>query len=394
MRTLWVDPEDQSFTPLAGDVDVDLAIVGAGFSGIGAAWTMRHSGASIAVLEERTVAGGASGRNAGFVLAGPAMPFDRAARVLGMGAAKEVWRFSDENNAAIARVVESEDLECDYLRRGSMSVAASEDEWRSMEECSQCLSEAGIAACLVERRHLPRPFDTKYRGGIYYSGNAEFNPGEFLRQLVRRLPDSVTLYERTQVSSLRREGERWRLEVPGGRVRASSVLLATNAYTSRILPQVPISLHRGQVLATSPLASVVVPFPMYGNRGYQYWRQEPGGRLIVGGWRDLDLDGEVGEEERLHPDIQAKLDRLCRWMVGSEPTVEYRWAGIMGFTPDQFPLVGAVPESAGLWIAAGYSGHGVALAFNCGAVAAQLALGQDAAIPACFGPERFLPAGS
>jgi glycine/D-amino acid oxidase-like deaminating enzyme len=70
--------------------------------------------------------------------------------------------------------------------------------------------------------------------------------------------------------------------------------------------------------------------------------------------------------------------------------VQYRWSGILGFTPDRLPLVGTFPGRPGLGIAVGYSGHGVSMAFICGHMMAQRLLGQATVIPACFNPQRHL----
>jgi glycine/D-amino acid oxidase-like deaminating enzyme len=196
------------------------------------------------------------------------------------------------------------------------------------------------------------------------------------------------IYEQSPVRALRRE-RRWALTGDTGTVSATRVIVATNAYTAELFPGVPIAPKRGQVLATQPVDRVIVPFPMYANRGYLYWRQTDGGRLVVGGARDMDLQGEVGIEERLHTEIQEVLERLAGRITGQALPSMFRWAGIMGFTPDLLPIVGAVPGSEGLYIAAGFSGHGVSLALQSGMEVARMALGQAACAPEAFDPARF-----
>jgi glycine/D-amino acid oxidase-like deaminating enzyme len=214
------------------------------------------------------------------------------------------------------------------------------------------------------------------------------NPGAFLHGIARHLSLRISIHERTPVIRLEGSGP-WTLAAPGGTVRARSVVLATNAYTARLLPQLPIAPTRGQVLATEPISRVVVPFPMYANHGYQYWRQTQDGRLVIGGWRNLDVAGERGWEERLHPHIQSSLENFLRTVAGGDVPVTHRWAGIMGFTPDHMPLVGALSRRDALFIAAGFSGHGVSMAFTCGGLAARLGLGGPADVPAAFDPARF-----
>ncbi len=360
-----MDVDHVQYGPLQGNLSVDVAIVGAGLSGLGAAYALHDSGARVVVLEGETVGSGASGRNGGFVLAGPAMEYADAVEHLGPDAARDLWDFTVENNRGMARLIEEYEIDCGYLRRGSMSLAASEDEVKVLQHTHHALSAAGIATCLASAEQLPRPFDRSYFAGLYYPGNAEMNSGAFVRSVASALSTHVAFHERTPVDRLEHNGE-WELSTPSGVVRARLVILAANAWISKLLPDFPIYPTRGQVVATAPLPSVVVPFPMYANHGYQYWRQTADGRLVVGGWRDLDMAGEMGYEEILHADIQVALSAFVAATVGAGAKIEYRWSGCMGFTPDHFPLVGPVPGMPDLYVAAGYSGHGVSMAFRCG----------------------------
>lgn len=387
MRSLWVDPTDRHYPSLDHDVSADVVIVGGGLSGIGAAWALRDSGLSVLLLEDRTLASGASGRNAGFVLAGPSMPYNEAVEEFG-AAARAIWEFTTLNNSTIAELIESREIECDYLVRGSMSLAATEDERDRLQLAHHALAASGIESLLVDRDGLPKPFDRVYYGGIYYPTNGEMDPGRFVRGVGRVVSDSIAIFEGSPVRSLVFESDRRRLGVGDCSVRAESVILASNAYTRSLLPGIPIAAHRGQVLATGPFPRAICPFPMYANHGYQYWRQTPEGRLVVGGWRDVDLAGEAGCDESLNEAIQGKLDAFVDDVVGGSVPVEHRWAGIMGFTPDKLPLAGRVPGYDDLYIAAGYSGHGVSMAFRCGQQVAGMILGGDPLLPA-FDPARF-----
>ena len=387
-RSLWVDPAESAYPRLEGIVTADVAIVGGGLTGIGAAVALREAGLRVVLVEERALSSGASGRNAGFMLAGPAMPFGEACEALGPEEAQAVWRLTLENNRIMAQLIERHAIDCGYLRRGSMSLAASPDEMALLVTTAKCLSGAGVDVCVVSSEDLPRPFDRWYAGGVYYPGNAELNPAAFVRAMAGVISDRVVVFERTRVDELR-AGKPHMLMTEHGALEAEIVILATNAYTARLWPEAPIVPTRGQVLSTRPVSDVVVPFPMYADRGYQYWRQTPQGHLVVGGWRDTDIAGEVGTDETLHAVIQDRLQQFARAIGVDGVEIEYRWAGIMGFTPDALPTVGPMPGLQGIYVSAGYSGHGVSMAFRCGGLVAQAATGGNPSIPRAFDPARF-----
>jgi gamma-glutamylputrescine oxidase len=385
---LWVDPADSQYPALRGTVEADIAIIGGGLTGVGAAYGLRDSGASVVLLEDRTLASGASGRNAGFVLAGPAMLFGQACDLVGFEEACALWRLTVENNRLMASLVDEYAIDCEYVRRGSMSLAISDDEMGLLIATSNRMVEAGFNASIVTRDDLPRPFDRLYVGGMYYPGNGEINPGAFVRGVARAVSQTLQIFERSRVLEIR-SGNPHVLLTPDGEVRARVVIVATNAYTTRLVPAAPIVPTRGQVAATQPLNRAVVPFPMYANHGYQYWRQTSDGRLVVGGWRDLDIPTEVGMDERLHDEIQGSLEGFCHEIGGKDATIEHRWAGIMGFTPDALPLVGEVPDEESIYIAAGYSGHGVSMAFICGMDVGRMAVKLPSHLPESVNSMRF-----
>ena len=129
--------------------------------------------------------------------------------------------------------------------------------------------------------------------------------------------------------------------------------------------------------------------PTYANWGYQYWRQTQDGRLVMGGWRDLDLDGETGFETRPTPRIQAAIEQGLRDLVPEGVAIEHRWAGTMGFARDGRPLIGWLDASHHLAICAGFTGHGMGMAAACTQDLAELLSFRPAPGIATFDPGRF-----
>jgi gamma-glutamylputrescine oxidase len=177
----------------------------------------------------------------------------------------------------------------------------------------------------------------------------------------------------------------------GGQASARVLVIATNAFAPGLCPALAplIQPRRGQMLSTAPLGAMLYPRPTSAHWGYRYWRQTPDLRLVIGGWRDTDLDGETGYDDRATEPIQRAIEQGLAEIVAGDVTIERRWAGTMGFARDGRPLVGWLDATHHLAICAGYTGHGMGMAAGCTLELADLLDWQDAGGIATFAPSRF-----
>ena len=175
-------------------------------------------------------------------------------------------------------------------------------------------------------------------------------------------------------------------------LRADTVVVATDGYPSGLLGELEglIVPTRGQVIATEPVTERLFELPHYGRHGFDYWHQVEDGRIVAGGFRDVSLEREFTDEEALTDDVQAALERFVTGLVGRELRVDHRWAGIFGLVLDFLPVVGPVPGLPGVWVAAGYSGHGNVLGFACGRLVAHAIVGDRDPLLDLFEPKRLL----
>src|SRR5262249_53386553 len=156
-------------------------------------------------------------------------------------------------------------------------------------------------------------------------------------------------------------------------LEAEQVLVATDGYPSGLLGPLDglIIPTRGQMIATEPIAERLFDRPHYGRHGFDYWQQAPDGTMLVGGFRDLSFDADFPADESPTLGIQHALESFVADLVGRRLAVTHRWAGIFGLVLDFLPVVGRVPETERVWVAAGYSGHGNVLGFMCGDLVAR-----------------------
>src|SRR2546428_8995498 len=325
VTSIWLDEiAPDVFPRLDGDASADVAIVGAGIAGIATAYHLARAGAKPIVVEARTVAEAASGRNAGFLLAGVAENFAAAAKRYGEERALRVWRFTRHNQRLVREVVARERIECDLAWNGSAQIAGDDAEWAEVGTSAKRLRREGVRVRLVPEE----------RAAIYEE-DGELHPVKYVRGLARAAARSgARIFENTRVTAVAPDG----LGTERGRVRPGAVVICVNAYSQHLVP-LRIRPVRGQMLATAPVTRRVFERPAYANRGYRYWRQRADGRLLVGGWRDTASDEEVGEEELTTPRIQQQLERFLREHC-ADALVTHRWAGTMGFSHDALPYVG------------------------------------------------------
>jgi gamma-glutamylputrescine oxidase len=355
---------------LAGVADVE--IVGGGITGVSAALALAREGKRVRLHEARTIASGASGRNGGFALRGGAMAYDSAREWLGHDAAADYWRLTE---AYVDRIVE---LGGDAIRRTGSLRLAGDDERHELLAEYEALRQDGFAA--EWRDELPEPLAGRFPGALFHPDDAVLQPARLVRRLaLAAAEEGVEIREHHRVGGL-------------DALEAETVLVATDGYPSGLLGELEglIIPTRGQMVATEPQPERLFPLPHYGRHGYDYWHQNDEGRLIVGGFRDADMDSEFTAEEATTERIQGTLDGFAEMLLGRKPTITHRWSGVFGLVPDLMPVVGAHPGRDGLWVAGGYSGHGNVLGLMCGDLVAQAICGEPHPLLERMDPARLV----
>ncbi len=401
------DPATSSATrqPLQGEQETDVAIVGAGITGTATALWLARAGISTHVLEARSVAAAASGRNGGFIADGTTRLYAHAVTSSEREAARRMWAFSVANHTyaeAFVQELEEQGWRCDYRRNGSYKLAASEDELGPILESARLLNEDGWAAQVVQRDELPPRLRRVYFGGMYLPANAEVQPVRFVTGLAHLAEQAGAVFsEESSVTGITMKDKGVTLTTPQGTLYAQKLILATNAWLPEVGKLVGanydwlarcITPTRGQVIATEPVNERILPYPCSAEEGYQYWRQLPDGRLIVGGWRNYSPETEFNTyDETPYEGIQKHLDAFVHESLDlPDVKIETRWAGIMAFTSDNLPLVGQLPGAENCYICGGYTGHGNAFATHCAKLVGELAMGKMNRDSELFEVERFL----
>jgi glycine/D-amino acid oxidase-like deaminating enzyme len=388
----WADPGPPVPT-FEGELDAEVLIIGGGITGITLAYTLADQGATVALLEAGPLAGAASGRNAGFLMAAPAEPYNELVALWGRAGARAVLECGRRTHQRVRALVETHGIACDYRANGSLRLTRTEEEAEDIRASLAALKADGFPMLEVPVSHaVPTHAASGFTAAFVTLEDGELHPVQFLHGLAREAEKKgARLFANSPVTGAAWRGGLWESRTERGVARARTLVLATNAYTSRLCPALAglIGPRRGQMIATAPLAREVAPRPTYCHWGYHYWRQTPDRRLLIGGWRELDLDGEVGFDEVTTQTIQHAIERGLSDLVPEGAAIEYRWSGTMGFARDGRPLVGWLDAEHHLALCGGYTGHGMGMAAACTLDLADLLAWRKAPGITTFDPGRF-----
>lgn len=373
----------------------DVVVVGAGLAGCILALVLARQRVQTLVLEERAPGHGATGRSAGFLIRGTADHPDRVAEVIGQERAVALWRYTEASIDYLVELVTGLGIECALRREGGLVLALDGDEAHCLKR-SRALVDTGElwSAGDVEARTGFRGF----AGGWFRPGDGMLDPARLCRGLARAATEAgARIVSAVRVHGIDEDGP-LRVRTPHGDVRAERVVLAVNAALPLVDARFAASLYpvRAQMHATTGAEGPRLPWPVYAHHGYEYWRQEPGGELLFGGCRWAEeprRECGVSDDTCLsEPILSAQRDFVRRHLPRFAPLpVTAAWSGIMAFTADSLPLVGAVPGSSVQLVCAGWNGHGLAQAPLAARIVAESILGEadDHLLPAGLSPARF-----
>jgi gamma-glutamylputrescine oxidase len=378
----WLDMPYEPRPPLAGREEADVCVIGGGIGGLSCARALARHGLRVVLLEGRTVAGGASGRNGGFLLAGASLFHVDARERYGREDARRLYAHTlraQEEVFALAAELGAGDA---VRRVGCLRVAASEEEAEHVIRHAEALHEDGFPAELVEGDALPAAVRRIGRVACLTAHDGALQPARWVRALARAAErDGVTIHEASPVAGPVPAPGEGAVHTAGGVVRARHVVVAADGALPQLVPEYAerIRSRRLHMVATAPLHERILEGVVYARWGYEYFQQLPDGRVTCGGFSDVDGEGSYTAVEEGSPEIWARLERYVRDDLGlPEAEVTHRWVGVVSYGDhDARPLVGPVPGRDGLHALGGYSGVGNLVGYVAGeAVAERIATGR------------------
>ncbi len=389
--SFWLEHSGDDLTPrpaLDGAIDADVAILGAGYTGLWTAYYLleRDPSLKIAILEAEIAGFGASGRNGGWCFSGFPVPPAELLKDYGYDTARlitqEMYRSVDE----VGRVTREQGIDAHYQKGGEMEVARAGYDLPKLEE-----KLAGYRALGLEDHYRVLDADeTRERvhvanalGGFLNREGAAIQPARLARGLARAVERmGATIYEGTRVTDYA-PGPYPRMQTERGEVRARTVVLAGEAYLSR-LPKlhrrvIPMTSH---MVVTEPLDDATWDLIGWRNRellggwGTQagYINHTADGRIAFGAYRpNYPFRSRIADAIGVNPDVSehARASALAWFPALEGVRFTHEWGGVFGVPRKRMPAMTFEPAT-GIAAAYGYTGQGVATANLAGRVLTNL----------------------
>ena len=353
--SLWLSEAEPSLPHWeeAQSESVDVLVIGAGLAGLATARALAAAGRQVRVLDRDRPGNGASGRNAGFVLVTHVTSYPAMRRGIGADLARVLLRLAERNHAVLR---ERFGVAAELRAEGSLmlGVVGDASEAAVLAEAHALLREDG-----VKTEFVPVPEGLSgYDLALRVEKDGEVHPARLVAALATGVDGRLG-----RVESIDRDGHTVLL-ASGARIEYRTLVLATNAWTSSLVPELDVSPQRAQMLATAPLPSFLSQ-PCYAGFGYEYFRQRSDGRVLLGGRRALFRSSEATADPLPTDEVQRALEAYLRAHMPSarDVAIERRWAGTMGFSADGLPLLGTLAPD--LHTIVGFTGHGLGTALAC-----------------------------
>jgi glycine/D-amino acid oxidase-like deaminating enzyme/nitrite reductase/ring-hydroxylating ferredoxin subunit len=353
-KSLWLDAETvPKFQTLASDLDVDVAIVGGGITGLTAAYLLSQAGKTVAILEKGHLLSGETGFTTAHLTAVLDEPYHRLFNQLGE---EKAITIAASHLAAIdfieARVIENK-IGCSFKRVDGYIYTEVEEQLEEMEKQLAGLQRVGLSPSPTKEMPLPFPI----KEAIKIPNQGQFHPVRYLRGILDLcVRQNVQIYDDTKVVEVH-EGKPCRIQTTSGEVTARDVIVAANVpINNRLFLQTKIASYRTYAIAARVrgLREAVGLFWDLEDP-YHYLRSFTSGEdryLILGG-----EDHKTGMEEH----TEAKFDLLSEYLFNHFDVIhqEYQWSGQIIEPVDGIAFIGKNTLSEHVYVSTGYSGNGM-----------------------------------
>jgi len=364
--------------PLVEEIQTDVVIVGAGFTGLSAALQLSENHTNVVVLDKYDVGFGASGRNGGQV--NPMLPYNSPEKIqqyIGNHFFENLCQASLDSADSLFELIAKHKIDCQARQKGWLRVDHCEKARKTSLHNAEGWIKYGAKMKPVDHAEAERLSGSSvYKSGIIAERGGAVQPLSLARgEAKTAIALGTKIFGKSPVISMNREGKKWIVKTPKGKVSANWVILATNGYTDNLLD--------GLAKTVMPLVSIqIATEPLNENqigkilpegqtisdtrRSIMYSRREPDNRMVFGGHGKLTAQGFIGFEHmakdaiRIFPSLKG-----ANW--------KFQWGGKVAMTEDRLPHYHEPKPN--LLVGLGFNGRGVAMSHVMGKCLADRILG-------------------
>lgn len=400
-RPVWLEGPAgrprQSYGSLAGDCEVDVAIVGGGMTGSTVAALFAETGVRVAVAEGALAGRGSTAASTALLLQEPDLGLTGLSERYGGAAARRIWEMSRNGAGELVRTMRRMRIECGLVRRDAVYYAIRGPAADALARELAMRRRAGVGGRWLTPGALRRLTGIPGRGAIVTRGNAQFDPYRASLGLLRRAADDGALvFERTPVRRVEQRRGGVRLVTPRGSIAAREVVVATGYAVPGFEPLVGrFDMRHTYVLSTPPLTASQASEIGFGElmawdteRPYHYLRWTPDRRLLIGGADRPRLPGRrrAAALAAAVRELKDHFDRLLPALAGIR--VERAWEGLFAEPPDGLPYIGRHRRYPHHLFALGYGGNGMTFGFLAARMLLELWRGRESTDHALFAFSR------
>jgi gamma-glutamylputrescine oxidase len=389
-RSYWARSQPPQNPPLTDDISADVAVLGGGFTGLSAAYYIRSISPHkrVVVLEAKGCGNGASGRNGAMVLM---MTADRYMHFSSAPAVdKKIYDLTAENIRALSKLSVATGIDCELEINGTLQVLSTSEDIRAAKGYVERARSLGMPVEFWDRQRLLSALGTEvYEAGFFDPNGGHIHPMKLVHVFKAAAENAgAEIYENTTVASIE-EGREHLLHTTDGRtVRAKALVLATNAYASRL------GFFRNSFVPVHEYVAVTQPFSEQQLAEIGWRKRVPfndsrtevfylglthDNRIHIGGGSpSYFFNSGVGEDS----DAASHFSQLRRELVRIYPKLsgvsfELGWDGVVDWSIDESPSVGCTGKNKNIFYGLGYCGHGVNLTSIFGRIIADLEAGRE-----------------
>lgn len=374
--------QDHNLTDLK---NIDVAIIGGGFTGISAALTLAKAGKKAVIFDQGPIGFGASTRNGGQIGSGnQKIPIGQLENRFGAAKAKVLLNEGVQMLSYLKQLIAQEGIDCDLQEVGRFRGAVKPKHYEAMAREMEALNKrTHVEFQMIPKSEQHREVNTDfYHGGYVLPGDGLIHPGKLHNGITAAAQSAgVILQANTAVTSIKKVAQGFHVNTCAGAIHAHDVILATNGYggttnstTERQIVPVGSAIIATEELSSDTVKSLLPNMRAYGNsaKAFHYFRPSPDGKRIlwggrVGRWGDHMIQGEKQKNWRAFRHLRDDMARVFPSLGSAQ--IEFCWSGLIGYSFDDMPHIGV--NEQGVHYACGYCGTGVTRSVYLGAKIAE-----------------------